>query len=163
MRKQTIGTISAAVLLALAGSANAAGSKNATFTVNAAVASNCTITAANLAFGSYDGTAQVDSSSDVTVKCSKNAPYTLSLSTGAGTYVTRLMSNGAETLQYNLYTDAGRSTVWGSGPGATVTGTGTGLNNSLTHTVYGSVFNNAANQAAGVGNYSDSIQVTVSY
>ena len=74
------------------------------------------------------------------------------------------MSFGTETLEYNLFSDPGRNTVWGSTVGTnTVGGLGTGLANALTRTVYGQVLNNAANQAAAVGNYGDTITVTVAY
>jgi spore coat protein U-like protein len=168
MRKQVIGTISAGILLALAGTAQAA-TKTATFGVSATVAQNCFVGATNLAFGTYTGqlSNDIDSSSDVTVRCTKNAPYTLSLNTGTtngSNYVNRLLTNGTDTLQYNLYTTAARDTVWGDGTGSsTVGGTGTGLANTITHTVYGRLFDNPFNQAAGVGNYTDSVTVTVTY
>jgi spore coat protein U-like protein len=167
MRKQVIATISAGVLLALAGSAQA-GTKTATFAVSASVAANCFVSAADMSFGAYTGIADVDTSSDVTVRCSKNAPYTLALSAGTtagASYAPRLLTDGTDTLQYNLFTTGARNTVWGDATGgsSTVSGTGAGLGNTITHTVFGRIPDNVTNQAAGVGNYSDSITVTVSY
>jgi spore coat protein U-like protein len=166
MFRNSIIPITAGVMLALAGSAQAAGTRTTTFPVTATVASNCIIdSASTMAFGNYDGSAQIDSTSAIAVRCSKNAPYTVALSAGgAGGIAPRKMSFGTETLEYNLFSDAGRSTVWGSTVGTnTVGGTGSGLNSPFTHTVYGRLFDNANNQAAAVGAYSDTITVTVAY
>lgn len=172
MRTQTIVPIAAAVLLAVAGSAQAA-TKTATFGVSATVAPNCLVSADDLAFGNYlgdpDSPVNVDSSSDISVRCSKNAAFTLALNAGTtsgATLAQRLLAGaGTETLQYNLYTTAGRNTIWGDGSDGTSTvgGTGTGMANTLTRTVYGRLPDNAFNQAAATGPYSDTIQVTVSY
>jgi spore coat protein U-like protein len=167
MRKHAIVPISAGILLAVAGVAQAA-TKTATFGVSATVNPNCFVSATNMSFGAYTGIADVDATSDVSVRCSKNAAYALSLSAGTtagASYSPRLLTDGTDTLQYNLYTTAARNAVWGDGTNSssTVGGTGTGLGNTLTHTVYGRVFDNATNQGAGVGSYSDSITVTVTY
>jgi spore coat protein U-like protein len=170
MRKQSIASISAAIALALAaGGAQAAGTKNDTFNVNANVASNCFITAADMNFGDYDGTAVVDSTSTVSVRCSKNADFDIALSVGTtlgGTYAQRLMAGpGGDTLQYNLYTPAGFGTIWGNNSPGTgwVSGTGTGLGNTLNFTVNGRIPDTVANQAASVGAYQDVITATITY
>jgi len=163
--------ISAGLMLALAGSAQAAGTKTATFAVNATVASNCFITTTPLAFGSYDGTAAIDSNATVVVRCSKNAGYQIALDAGttAGASLGQRLLAGplGETLQYNLFTTVGQGTIWGNNAGGTgwVTGTGGGLGvaNQVTHTVYGNLPNNATNQGAGVGAYSDLITATITY
>lgn len=167
MRNQSIATISAAVLLALAGSAQA-GQKTTNFNVSASVASNCVVSASNLAFGAFDGLTALTATSGVTVKCTNGVGYDVKLGTGGGSYTTRLMSDGgSNTLQYNLYTTAGNTTVWGNGTGSTgtVSWTGTGLSSAgeYTHTVYGTLPVTSANQAAPVGSYNDTITVTVDY
>ena len=56
MFRNSIVPITAGVMLALAGSAQAAGTKTTTFAVTASVASNCFIdSASTMAFGNYDG------------------------------------------------------------------------------------------------------------
>lgn len=167
MRKQTLVPISAAILLALAGSAQAA-TKTANVNVSANVASNCFISATPMAFTDYDGTANVDATATVSVRCSKNGGYTLSLdggTTSGGTIAQRLLDGpGADTLQYNLFTTAARDVIWGDGTtGSTQGGTGTGLGNTLSHTVFGRVPLNATNDGAGVGAYSDVVTATVTY
>lgn len=167
MRKQTLVPISAAILLALAGSAQAA-TKTTNLNVSANVASNCFITATPMAFADYDGTADVDATATINVRCSKNGGYTVRLNggtTGGGAIAQRLLAGpAAETLQYNLYTTAARNVIWGDGTtGSTVGGMGTGLGNTLPHTVYGRIPLNATNDSAGVGAYSDVVTATITY
>lgn len=167
MRKHTIAPVAAAVLLALAGSAQA-GQKTTTFNVTANVASNCLVTAGNLAFGSYTGVAQLTGTSAIGVRCTNGVGYTVKLNQGGGSYATRLMSDGgSNTLQYNLYTSAANTTVWGDGTASTgfASGTGSGLANAgiVNYTVYGTLPDNTTNEAAPVGSYSDTITVAVDY
>ena len=169
MRKQSIASISAAIALALAAGSAQAATKTDQFQVTAAVAANCFIQATDMAFGNYNGTAAVDSTSTVSVRCSKNAPFQIALDAGTtsgASYAQRLMAGpGGDTLQYNLYTPAGFGTVWGDNTGGTgwVSASGTGLGNWLDYTVNGRIPDTVANQGAGVGNYSDLITATVSY
>jgi spore coat protein U-like protein len=139
-----------------------------TFQVTANVAAQCNVSAANLAFGAVDPLGgNVDQTTTVTVKCTKNSPYTVGLNAGAtsgATIAQRLMANGADTMQYNLYTDAGRSTVWGNSATAPawVSGTGAGLGTSQVLTVYGRVPTGQTNLA--VGSYTETaVTVTVTY
>lgn len=166
MRRHSIAPIAAGVLLALAGSAEA-GSKTTSFNVSASVAANCLVSATNLAFGSYTGVAALTGSSDVKVRCSNGSGYTLKLSPGNGSYATRLLKNGSNSLQYNLFTDGAYTSIWGDGTSSTavVTGTGAGLAaaSEITHSVYGQLPDNTTNEAAPVGSYADSITVTVEY
>jgi spore coat protein U-like protein len=166
MRKHSIAPIAAAVLLAFAGSAEAA-SKTTSFNVSASVAANCLVSATNLGFGSYTGVAALNGSSDVKVRCTNGSGYTLKLSAGNGSYATRLLKNGSNSLQYNLFTDGAYTSIWGDGTSSTavVTGTGAGmaLASEITHPVYGQLPDNTTNEAAPVGSYNDSITVTVEY
>jgi spore coat protein U-like protein len=171
MSRHSLFPITAGVMLALAGSAQAAGTKTAQFAVNANVASNCFITTTPLTFGNFDGTAAINSNATLVVRCSKNAGYQIALDAGTtagATLLQRLLAGpGGDTLQYNLYTAVGLGTIWGNNAGGTgwVTGTGGGLGvaNQATLTVFGQLPNNAVNQAAGVGAYSDLITATITY
>jgi spore coat protein U-like protein len=166
MFRNSIVPITAGVMLALAGSAQAAGTRTTTFPVTATVASNCLINSASaMAFGNYDGSGVVDATSSIVVRCSKNAGYTVALDGGTTNgFAPRKLSFGGERLEYNLFSDAGHTSVWGDTVGVnTVADTGSGLNSVKTHTVYGRLFDNANNQAAAVGAYSDTITVTVAY
>ena len=155
------------------GKALAASPATDTFQVQATVNAICVVSAADLTFSTpYDGGAGADNDSgqaNISVNCTKNAPYTVALNIGtvAGTsFAPRLMSNGTDTMQYNLYTTAGRTVVWGDGTGATATvgGTGQGLGGPQvqTHTVFGRIFQGQA--TLSVGTYTEpTITVTVSY
>jgi spore coat protein U-like protein len=166
MHKHSIAPIAAAVLLAFAGSAQAA-TKTANFGVSATVAANCLVSATNLGFGTYTGVAQLTGTSNVNVNCTKNSTYSLALSAGGGTYATRLLANGTNNLQYNLYTSAAATSIWGDGTASTavVPGTGAGMAaaNQITHTVYGVLPDNVTNETQPVGTYNDTITVTVTY
>lgn len=167
MRKVLMATLTSGVVFA--GAATAA--TTSTFNVTATVLKNCLVSSANLAFGNYTpNTGALTGSSNITVRCTKTTPYTVSLNVGTttgGTYAQRLLANGTNTLQYNLYTTAALTTIWGDGTGGTgtIAGTGNGVSASsaITHTVHGQLPDNAANQDAPPGSYSDTITVTVTY
>jgi spore coat protein U-like protein len=167
MRTKVIVPIAAGVLLALSGAANAA-TKTTAFTVTATVAKNCIISAANLALGAFDGATDLTSTSNITVRCTTGAPYAVALNAGSGTFANRTMTNGTDTLVYNLYTTNGYGTVWGDGTSSTstVSGSGAGMaaGNELTHVVYGRLLASANTGAVGVpGTYTDTITATITY
>ena len=170
MRKVLNATLSTATLLTAWGTASA-DTKQSTFQVSATVLKNCLVSSANLPFGSYTpNTGGLTGSSNITVRCTKTTPYAVSLNAGSttgGSFTQRLLANGANTLEYNLYTTAGLTTVFGDGTGGTATAAGTGngvsSGNAVTHTVYGSLPDSTANQDAVPGAYTDTITVTVTY
>jgi len=138
-----------------AGYAYAATSTSA-LNVSATVISSCSVkSVTNIAFGNYDPTVTAtptDAAGDFTFKCTKNTPYDLYV-TG-----TRTMTNGTDTLNYELYTDTARTALWPSAtPG--VTGTSTSNGNDLRN-VYGRI---TAAQNVGAGAYTGSVTVTVQY
>lgn len=139
----------------------------------AAKAAICTVNATGMAFGSYDplAAAPLESTSTVQVTCMSEAPprvrYRVALSTGqAGSYNTRAMTNGVSQLNYNLYLNAARTTIWGDGTGGTrvirrrYNLPPPGSTQTDTHIVYGRVF---AGQMVTVGTYLDTITVTVRF
>ena len=122
MRKILSATLAASVLAA--GAAQAANpTVTTTFQVSATVQPNCTTSATGLGFGNYTpGNGAVTANSTITVNCTKATGYTIWLNPGSTTgdaYTQRLMTSGAGTLQYNLYTTAALNTVFGDGTGAT--------------------------------------------
>jgi len=158
----------AAGLVACSMHAATAATTTATFQVTANVASQCTVSALDLGFGAVDPLgANVDQTTTVTVRCTKNTPYTVGLNAGTTTGATlaqRLMANGADTMNYNLYTDAARTTIWGNSAAAPtwVSGTGAGLGTAQVLTVYGRVPTGQTGLA--VGSYLEpTITVTVTY
>lgn len=94
-------------------------------------ATDCVLdTTVTASFGVYDGLQNDSATTRITGRCS-NSPLpgttpaiapVISLSTGlSGTYASRQMARGASRLNYNLYTTAARTSVWGNGSGGTVT------------------------------------------
>jgi spore coat protein U-like protein len=158
-----------ATLLATATVPAAAGSANGSFQVQATVVSACTVSGSLLNFGgAIDPLAAalpLDASSTLTVQCTNTTPYSVSLNAGvnaggAANFTSRAMKSGSNTLGYQLYLDAGRSSIWGDGTGTSlpVGGTGTGSNQSLT--IYGRV---PSLSGAIPGTYTDTVTVTISY
>lgn len=145
---------------------------------SALAAAICSVSAATLDFGNYDvlNLSPTDSTTSIQVTCERNPPpgtevvtYTLSLSTGTGSYAARTMIRGAESLNYNLYADATRSSaaVWGNGTAGTVTVgntlpplNGQNRTRTATHTIYGRI---PAQQDVTVGTYSANVILTMDY
>jgi spore coat protein U-like protein len=135
-----------------------------TFTVQMIITASCTIVSAStLNFGSQGVlTANVDQSSTVQVQCTNTTPYNIGLNAGTGagaTVAVRKMTSGGATINYSLYTDNGRTTVWGNTVGTdTVSATGSGASQS--YTVFGRV---PAQTTPAPATYTDTITVTVTY
>lgn len=161
MNKKSVLSLVAMVGLAWSGMASA---QTAPIDVTATVAAKCTITAGNLAFGTYDpflGTPQ-DQDATVTVNCTKGTSIDVGLDTGSNggnaSGTTRAMTDGANFLEYELYTDAGHSAVWGDTKGTdTVAYSSPGMGDHAI-TVYGRI---PAGQDPGAGAYTDTITATV--
>jgi spore coat protein U-like protein len=151
-------------LLALGCAPVLAATATTTFTVTATVAAACTISATDLAFGTYSPAAALptDGSSTVTTTCTLAAPYNIGLNAGTGagaTVAARKMTSGANLLTYSLFQDAARLVVWGNTIGTdTVALVGTGL--VVPTTVFGRI---PALQNVAVGSYTDTITATVTF
>lgn len=136
-----------------------------TFNVTANVVATCSVTATDLAFGNYDAASPTptDATSAVNVTCTNNHGYTVDLNAGTGagaTVAVRRMTNGANTLDYSMYTTAARVTVWGDGTLATSTQAGTGNGAAQALTVYGRI---PTGQFVTAGAYADTVTATVTY
>ena len=135
-----------------------------TFRVTAKVNAVCAVTATDLASGTYTSNAGTPLQGTTLLKatCTPSTTYYLGLDQGqspGATINARKMVSGAQVLNYQLYSDSTRSSIWGNTPGTdTVTGAGTGL--AVDHTVYGSV---PAAQSVPAGDYGDTITVRVYY
>jgi spore coat protein U-like protein len=132
----------------------------------------CTFTIGSLNFGTIDLTANTtyDTTSTFSANCTGGVPLTTarvcpninSGSGGTNTGDPRFMLNGANQLQYNLFQDAARTTVWGSYLWAFPAYTAPQIdipldilgNGSATRTVYGRVY--AGQQAVSPGSYTSS-------
>jgi spore coat protein U-like protein len=128
-------------------------------------AASCTISTTAVSFGTYNvfTTASLDSAGSVTYTCSGNASVTIALNKGlAATFNPRTMRKGSEALNYNLYRDATRTTIWGDGTGGTTVYSNASVPNStpVTVTIYGRV---PAQQDISAGSYSDTITATINF
>ncbi|MCS5707365.1 spore coat U domain-containing protein [Candidatus Berkiella cookevillensis] len=134
---------------------------------------SCSIATNSFNFGAYNPLSPTakDLSGSLSVTCgsllaSVSVAYTVSLSTGnSGTYTQRSMLNGANILNYNFYTDAGRTTIWGNGGGGTSMISNSYILGLLfprtdNFTIYGRI---PALQNVPIGAYTDNIVATVTF
>lgn len=133
----------------------------ASFTATASVPANCLLQTADLDFGTTGLIGHnIDDKTTVGVTCTPGTAYTISIDGGGSHDPThRQMRAGQETVNYGLYTDSGRNTIWGTGDGAgsTVSDTGDGAKHNSD--VYGRI----PPQPAAPGSYSDTVVVTIAY
>jgi spore coat protein U-like protein len=139
-------------------------------------ATTCTTSATGVSFGLYNplSTTPNNTTGTVSVRCQlvsgffERVNYSVALSTGSsGSFANRTLRSGSNPINYNLYTDAARTQIWGVNGGGTTARAGT-MNlfsfapiaqNDLT--IYGRI--PAAQYNAVPGNYTDTIVVTVTY
>ena len=124
--------------------------------VTANVASNCVMTAGSVAFGAYDplvahASAHLDQTGSVSVACVKGTVATVALGDGANYSSGRRMTNGTDFLAYDLYTTAGRTTVWDT---TNLVGYTAATKASTSLTIYGRV---PSNQDVAAGSYTDTV------
>jgi spore coat protein U-like protein len=137
------------------------GSISATFNITTAVLSECTMSAAALAFNNYDpvvanAVAPLDSSSSVTAYCTKSTAGSVTMDNGLYFTTTRRMAGPVSSfLNYGLFSDSGRATPW-----ASVAATSISKNTPIGLTVYGRV---PGGQDPAAGSYSDTVQATINY
>lgn len=122
-----------------------AGTDTSNLPVSASVAANCLIDASSgLAFGAYDpvsanASADLDSTATVSVNCTLDSAVTITMGQGlnadAGSTAAaplRRLTDGTNFLSYDLYSDAGYTTVLGDTLGTSVGYTGTGVADTVT-------------------------------
>jgi spore coat protein U-like protein len=99
-RRRLLRVAGVAGLFMLACDAANALQSTTTFTVSATVLSNCTISATNLSFGTYNPlSASVNNAtSTVTITCTKNGASTIGMDNGLNFAATRNMKSGAGDL-----------------------------------------------------------------
>jgi len=154
MKRILIILMAAAIVFASVDVMAATDTSNLTSTV--VVQTLCTISGVtNLDFGTYDptfATPDDDGVGDLTFRCTKNTAYDVYI-TGS-----RTMTDGTDTLTFEMYTDTPGGTVWPSAlPGVS----GTTANNSpITQNIYGRI---PALQDVEAGTYNGTVVVTVEY
>lgn len=159
--------LATSVVLATCSAASFAATATANFNVTATVTGACYIsnTIADLAFGNIDvldGT-NTDSTTTFDVTCTSGDAFNIGLNEGSNSNAGQnrmKLAGGTSYLNYNLYSDSARNVAWGDTIGTnTVSGTGDG--SAATYTVYGQVPSGQTGLLRG--DYSDQVQVTVTY
>lgn len=145
-----------------------------TFNVTATIAKSCSVTAATLAFGTYDPLLVPDTTATntVSVTCTTGTTFTVALNKGTtvgGTVAARLMTDGAaHTLGYGIYIGATTSpgctgsTVWGDGTLSTVTVAGIGAGSATPQVITGHGCM-VGGENGPVASYSDVVTATVTF
>jgi spore coat protein U-like protein len=151
----------AALLLGMAVGAPAAHAQTANLQVTSSVVGQCTVTGGTLAFGTYvqGQTTPKDGQGSISLNCPAGINVTVNmnmgLNPGSGS---RNMASAGNFLNYQLFRDAARSQVWGTGTGASggkpVNPTSAG---AQAHDVYGQI--GAAQAPSTTGNYTDTVVV----
>jgi spore coat protein U-like protein len=144
-----------------------AATATATLTVQASVSQQCTVANATLNFGAYDpvvanAATDLDAQTNISVACTKGSTGVwvgLGLGSNASGSVRRMASAG-NLLTYELYSNAGRTTVWANTSATGMNYTPVTSKAATNLTVYGRV---PSGQDANVGNYSDSVVATINF
>ena len=151
-----------------------AGSQTSTVRVSTSVTASCTIGTAVIAFAPYDpvnanATVADDQSGDIVIRCTKGTSgITIALGNGGhNTGQQRRMASLASTadtfINYEVYKEPGRISVWGAGDGGSVR-SGADLNGTgsvVSVTMYGRI--PPAQLAAVAGAYSDTLVSTINF
>lgn len=147
----------AALLAASAGPAFAA-QATGTLQVQATVLNTCAVSTTPVVFSNVGLTAAT-ANGGITVNCTNSDPLSITLDGGTSADISaRVLTHNtlASTFSYQLYSNAGRTTVWGDG----VTGSAFSTSGpSQTLVVYGAT----TGTPVAAGSYSDSVHVTVTY
>jgi len=170
MRRLVAGTAATAIVgtLALSRMTVEAATAQANLTVQASVTANCDVEAPNtLDFGDYDpvvthASANLDASTTIRVRCtrgSSNVWVGLDSGSNASSSQRRLAGGGSEFMDYDLYSDAARTTAWGNAQasGVDYSPASSGWENL---TVYGRV---PSGQDVAVGSYTDTVVATINF
>ena len=136
-----------------------------TFTVQLIINSTCTVSSpTTLDFGTAGIlSANIDATTTISVTCTASTTYNIGLNAGTGTgatVATRKMTSSGNTVNYTLYSDSARTTVWGNTIGTDTPTTTPGTGSAQSYTVYGRV---PSQVSPAAGTYTDTITVTVTY
>jgi spore coat protein U-like protein len=127
---------------------------------------NCTITTDAINFGPYDATTgtAVDQQGAIKLTCTKGTPASITLGDGATPQGgQRAMAGGtpAGFLNYELFSDAGRTQRWGTAAGQILSPPSAPDNLEHAFPVYGRIL--GGQNAVSQGNYTDVVLATVNF
>jgi spore coat protein U-like protein len=158
--------IAAAVLSVFGVSSALAASASSNIQVNATVNPSCVVSATNVAFGTFTpaATGNASATGGISSTCTKTTAYNITIDGGAsGSIANRAMAGAtqgnADKLSYNLFLDAGHSSIWGDGTtGGKLSAVGNGAAQAAT--VYAKL---PLNQYLTPDSYADTLTVTLAY
>lgn len=113
------------------------------FNAQIVIESECIVATTNLLDFGTTGvlSANIDQTTTFQIQCTDTTPYSVGLTAGSGigaTTLTRRMTGGTDTIDYQMFSEPTRTTNWGDNDGVdTVAGTGNGAAQTLT--IYGRV------------------------
>jgi len=129
-----------------------------TLQVQATVLNTCAVSTSPVVFANV-GLSATTANGSITLSCTNSDAVSVALDGGAsGDIAARRLTHASlpTSFTYQLYSNAGRTTVWGDGvTGSTVGTTGP----AQTLVVYGAT----TGTPSAAGGYSDAVQVTVTY
>jgi spore coat protein U-like protein len=168
--KSALATATVLAISTFAGTAHA-GTATSNLPISATVSASCVIDASSgIAFGAYDPivtnkTLDLDVSGTIDTTCTNGSAATITLGQGiapaggsTAAAPVRQMKSGTDILSYQLYSDAGHSTVWDDVTGVSAP-TGTGAAEPIT--VYGRVAQGQS--TVPTGSYTDTVVATVTF
>ena len=157
----------AVAVLALASSAAFAGSSPDDFVVSITLENDCAIAFNDVDHGTATDltSASDDATGTGTITCTFADSYDIdfNVGTGGGTFGSRTLDSGTDTLTFNLYRDAAHTQVLGDGSPGTVllSGTSTGGSTPDALTIYSSV--DSGQSGATEGTYASTITATATF
>ena len=156
--------LAAALSTALFTGAASAGTDTATFQVSITVENSCDIVISDMDFGLVSSLATThDAATSGTVTCTGISPLSIAFNVGSGggSLAARELSNGTDTILYNLYADAAFTSVLGDGTGGTATIDFSSTGGADAFDVYGQTA--AAQNPKPVGTYTSDVIATVTF
>lgn len=138
-----------------------------TMPVSVNVINSCTVAATPMSFGAPTaiGSANIDTTSTITLTCTNGAVYDVALDNGLNSASgQRYMSNGAATpvkVPYNVSSVSAGGANWGSTTGTNTVSGSAGTSGLVTLTAYGRIPSSAT--SVGAGSYTDTVTVTVTF
>lgn len=147
-----------------------AATATSTFQVSVSVNNNCTISSTAVTFPNYDPISTHATNPDdsnggtVTVTCTRGTVTHIGLGLGANASGSqrRMKDGGTNYINYQLYQDTGRTTVWGNDSSSWFTPNPAAApdKNPRTFTVNGRI---PSGQDVPAGTYSDTVVATVNF
>jgi spore coat protein U-like protein len=134
---------------------------------NGCLHAQCSVSTIGVSYGSYSplSVTPADSTGSVNILCNANIKVTIAIgpSPNSGGFNPRRLrkATGADFLNYNLYTNSSRATIWGNGTqGTAIVNINARRNRTSNVPVYGRA---PAGQDIGTGAYSESLVVTINF